>query len=203
MLIIGLTGGIGSGKSTAADFFAHLGVPVFDADALAHELVQPGQPALEKIITEFGREILNPDGTLNRTHLRAVVFSDPDQRLRLEAILHPLIRQRFKEKITQIDAPYCILSIPLLLETHQEDMVNRILVIDAPESLQIARTQERNGLSATEVKKILSAQAKRKQRLAAADDIVVNDGDLPRLKAQVSELHQKYLHIAQNTKKPR
>lgn len=196
MLIIGLTGGIASGKSLAARYFADLGVPIFDADSIARELVQPGQPALRRIIGTFGREFLTPAGHLDRARLRAVVFADPVQRGRLEDILHPPIRARLEAKVAQTDAPYCILCIPLLVETHQQDLVQRILVIDAPEDLRLERARMRGNQSTDEIKAIMAIQASRKQRLAMAHDVIVNDNGLELLRTKVEELHHYYWQLA-------
>jgi len=196
MLKIGLTGGIGSGKTTVSDCFASLGVPVIDADKIAHGLTTPGQPALQDIVSAFGPDILNDDGQLDRARLRAIVFNNAARRKQLEDILHPLIRARMRRHIADIEAsstPYCILCIPLLLETGQTDLVDRILVVDTPEDLQYQRVSARNGLPDAEIAAIIHAQAGREQRLAAADDIIVNNGGFEELRQQVLELHQRYL----------
>ncbi len=196
MLKIGLTGGIGSGKTTVADCFASLGAPVIDADKISHELTAPGQPVLRDIVSTFGQNILKDDGQLDRAWLRTVVFNDAAQRKRLEGILHPRIRAEMRRRIADIEAstaPYCILSIPLLLETGQTDMVDRILVVDTPEDLQYQRVRARSGLPDAEIAAIIHAQASREQRLAAADDIIVNDRGLEELRQHVLELHQHYL----------
>ncbi|MBI2779751.1 MAG: dephospho-CoA kinase [Gammaproteobacteria bacterium] len=201
MLKIGLTGGIGSGKTTVADCFASLGVPVIDADKIAHGLTTPGQPALQDIVSAFGRDILNDNGQLDRARLRAIVFNDAARRKQLEDILHPLIRAGMRRRIADIETsstPYCILCIPLLLETGQTDLVDRILVVDTPEDLQYQRVSARNGLPDTEIAAIIHAQAGREQRLAAADDIIVNDGGLDELRQQVLELHQRYMKNSLN-----
>jgi dephospho-CoA kinase len=195
-LVIGLTGGIGSGKSTVAGIFQQLGVPVIDADAIAHAMVAPGQPALEEIIEAFGPASLDASGVLDRDRLRKLVFSDPGQRRRLEAILHPKIRCEIIALITNITAPYCIVVIPLLLETEQQDLVDRILVVDAGEDRQIARVTLRNGLPRSEVAAIIAAQASRDARLAAADEVITNDGSLDELAGQVLSHHEKYLKTA-------
>jgi dephospho-CoA kinase len=195
-LVIGLTGGIGSGKSTVAGIFQQLGVPVIDADVIAHAMVAPGQPALEEINKVFGPDSLDASGTLDRNRLRKLVFSDPGQRRRLEAILHPKIRSEIIALITNIPAPYCIVVIPLLLETNQQDLVDRILVVDAGEDRQIARVTLRNGLPGSEIAAIIAAQASRDARLAAADEVITNDGSLDELADQVLYHHEKYLKIA-------
>lgn len=196
MLIVGLTGGIGSGKTTAASFFAELGITVIDADHVAREVVRPGTLALQQIIKQFGSEILTSEGELNRSLLRELIFYDNDKRQWLENLLHPLIRMRMNELATQATSPYCILMIPLLLESKPNELVQRILVIDAPEALQVSRTQARDHVTAGQVISIMASQVTRNQRLAAADDIIVNDGDLAHLKSEVEKLHQFYLSLS-------
>ena len=195
-LIIGLTGGIGSGKSTVAGIFQQLGVPVIDADVIARALVAPGQPALKEIIKAFGPDSVDASGVLDRNRLRKLVFSDPEQRRRLEAILHPRIRLEIIALTTNIQTPYCIVVIPLLLETDQRDLVDRILVVDTGVDKQLARVTMRNGLSEYEITAIIAAQASRDQRLAAADEVINNDGSLDELAPQVRAQHEKYLKIA-------
>ncbi|QBQ53908.1 dephospho-CoA kinase [Nitrosococcus wardiae] len=193
---VGLTGGIGSGKSTAAQIFAELGVPVIDTDTIARELVEPGQPALAEIITTFGEEILNAQGMLDRARLRRLVFANETLKARLEAILHPRILQEMHHRATQLTTPYCILIIPLLIETAQEGSIDRILVIDVPEAIQRHRVKARDQLSDEEIDAILRTQCPRAVRLAAADDIIVNDTDLATLHRQIERCHQKYLSLA-------
>jgi dephospho-CoA kinase len=194
MLIIGLTGGIGSGKSTVAELFRELGAPVYDADVEARRLVEPGQATLQQLVREFGSQILLPDGSLDRAKLRAVAFSDPDQRRRLEAILHPPIRTALQSHIAATRTAYCVLVIPLLFETGQRDLVNRVLVVDAPESQQISRTIARSGLDRATIEQIMAAQWSREQRLAQADDVIANTGGIDDLRTQVEKLHQRYLN---------
>lgn len=196
MLRIGLTGGIGSGKSTVAALFAEHAVPVIDADAIAHRLTLPGGIATEQIIQAFGTDILAPDKSLDRKRLGARVFNDPAQRARLEAILHPLIRAEMQSAMRQLKVPYCLLMIPLLIETRQQDMVDRILVVDVDENTQLLRTQARDGRSADEIRAILAAQIDRSQRLKQADDCITNNDDVTALKAQVDALHRKYVSLA-------
>ena len=195
-LIVGLTGGIGSGKSTVADLFQQLGIPVIDADVIAHTLVEPGQPALVEIIEAFGANTVDASGVLDRARLRKLVFSDPEQRHRLEAILHPKIRREIITLTTNIRTPYCIVVIPLLLETDQRDLVDRILVVDTGVDKQIARVTMRNGLPKHEIMAIITAQASRERRLAAADEVIDNNGSLNELNSQVRAQHEKYLKIA-------
>jgi dephospho-CoA kinase len=196
ILRIGLTGGIASGKSTVATLFAELGVPVIDTDVIAREVVKPGQPALQRIIEAFGREVLSPDGTLDRERMRARVFRNPDDRRRLESILHPAILQEMERRSEAAGGLYQVLAIPLLVETGLANRVDRVLVIDASESTQIERLRARDGSSEQEARAMLSAQATRAQRLARADDLIVNDGDRTALVAQVERLHDRYTALA-------
>lgn len=193
---VGLTGGIGSGKSTAARIFAELGVPVIDTDIIARELVEPGQPALAEIIAAFGEEILNAQGMLDRARLRRLVFANEALKARLEAILHPRILQEMYHRAARLAAPYCILVIPLLVETAQEGAIDRTLVIDVPETIQRHRVKARDQLSDEEIDAILRTQCPRAVRLAAADDVIVNDTDLATLHRQIERCHQKYLSLA-------
>lgn len=198
MMVVGLTGGIGSGKSEAARLFAALGVSVIDTDAIAHALTAAGQPALDKIVEVFGKEALGADGALNRAYLRQRVFSDSHARSQLEAILHPLIRSSVAEKLTDnATAPYQIVMVPLLFETGAyADMVARSLVIDCNENLQISRAVARSRLTESEVRAIMAAQCSREQRLARADDVIDNSGSLENLQKQVREKHEKYIRLA-------
>ncbi len=191
-LVIGLTGGIGSGKSSVAAYFSELGVPVIDTDIIARQLVEPGQPGLRQIITCFGKQILNPDGTLDRAQLRSKIFSAPAERLKLEQILHPLIRAEMQRQIQQADTHYCIVEIPLLLESGWRDEVDRVLVVDAPPTLQIERATQRSSIDREEVERIIATQTERSKRIAAADDVILNEGSLADLKQQVARLHQLY-----------
>jgi dephospho-CoA kinase len=186
-LVVGLTGGIGSGKTTVADGFSALGIPVIDADQIAHELVEPGQPALDKIIAAFGVDCLTADGHLDRQSIREIVFKDELQRHRLEAILHPEIRQQIRSLIASIRTPYCIVVIPLLLETGQQDLVQRILVVDTPEEKQISRVAVRDKMN---------SQLDRDTRLAAADDVIINDNGLESLPGKIAALHTRYLELS-------
>ena len=195
-LVVGLTGGIGSGKSTIADMFSALGTPIIDADEIAHGLVAPGKPALKKIITAFGPDCVDARGQLDRGKLRKRVFSDPAQRQQLEAILHPIIRLNIRTLLNSIQTPYCIVVIPLLLETGQSDLVDRILVIDTPLETRISRVELRDDLSREEINAIIGTQVDRKTRLAAADDIIINNGRLDELTRIVQAQHKKYLKMA-------
>lgn len=192
---IGLTGGIASGKTTVSDQFAKLQVPVIDADIIAHQLVQPGQPALETLKEVFGQQIINLDGQLNREKLRNQVFNNVAARKKLEAILHPRIRTLMLKQAQQVTFHYCILSIPLLLETQQMEMVDRILVVDCDIELQRRRLSQRSGFSETEIDNMLAAQVQRHERLAIADDVIHNDKERDYLIQQVVKLHQIYLQL--------
>ncbi len=195
MLVITLTGGIGSGKSTVARIFAELGAPVIDADLVAREVVEPGSPALTEIESAFGPEVLDGDGNLRRDRLRERVFGDPAARRRLEAIMHPRIREIMVRRLAGLNAPYAILVIPLLLETGQTDLGDRTLVVDLPESLQIERVKRRDHLEDARIRTILAAQCDRSTRLNAADDVIDNQGDPEGLREQVEKLHQRYLAL--------
>jgi len=196
-LVVGLTGGVGSGKSTVAGFFRELGVPVIDADEIARELTLPGQPALREITEAFGTEVLDAQGRLDRAALRRIVFADESARRRLEAILHPRIRERMEEALAEVaEAPYAVLVIPLLLETRQQDLVDRILVVDTDPDLQVRRVMARDGVDEAQVRAIMAAQVDRETRLAAADDLILNEDDLDDLKRQVEALHHRYLKLA-------
>lgn len=198
MLKIALTGGIGSGKSTAAQLFSNFGVPVIDADVIAHQLSQPEQPVFKLIAQHFGSEILNFDGSLNRNKLRAIIFSEPDKKQLLENLLHPLIYAEIASQITQFDTAYCILCIPLLIETLEISSLrlDRILVIDCPVALQIARVKTRSQLSDAQIQAIIAAQASRAERLAVADDIIDNSKSATHLAEQVKKLHNSYLLLS-------
>ena len=193
---VGLTGGIASGKSAVAEAFVRRGVPVIDTDALAREVVEPGQPALAEVAAEFGADLLGADGRLDRRRLRALVFADPARRGRLEAILHPAIRAALAARVATVTAPYVVIAIPLLVEAGLEDSVERVLVVDCPPALQMTRLAARDGETSEGAAAILAAQATREQRLAAADDVLVNSGTLAALDAQVAALHERYLALA-------
>ena len=196
MLVVGLTGGIGSGKTVVSNGFAAHGVPVIDTDLIARELVEPGQAALAEIAAEFGADCLDEAGRLRRAVLRERVFADPVARQRLEALLHPRIRALAQQRIAAQTAPYGLLVIPLLAETGMSDLVDRVLVVDAPEAEQIRRVMARDRIDATQAQRILAAQASRRQRLALADEVVENAGDLIELERRVAALHTYYLRLA-------
>lgn len=196
VLRIGLTGGIASGKSTVAALFTELGVPVIDTDVIAREVVRPGQLALQRIVEAFGPEVLAPDGTLDRERMRVRVFANPDDRRRLESIVHPAILREMERRSETAGGLYQVLAIPLLVETGLANRVDRVLVVDSSESTQIERLRARDGSSEEEARAMLAAQATRAQRLARADDLIVNDGDRTALVAQVERLHDRYTALA-------
>ena len=196
ILRVGLTGGIGSGKTTVSDLFAELGVEVIDADVIAHEVTAPGEAVLDEIAAEFGPRAICSDGGMDRGYMRSEVFSNPDKRRRLEAILHPVIRERMELKVRACSGPYCILSIPLLIESRNAAKVDRVLVVDAPDDRRREWIRARSGLSDAEINGIFAAQVSREARIAAADDVIVNDGPIEALKEKVEALHARYLEIA-------
>jgi dephospho-CoA kinase len=193
---VGLTGGIASGKSTAAKFFGALGVPILDSDQIAREVVEPGQPPLERLVARFGASILTPDGHLDRPALRDIVFSDPKARADLEALTHPAIGAALEARSASAGGPYQILVIPLLVEKHLGSQVNRVLVVDCDEALQIRRLRARDGSTPEQAQAILDAQVSRSTRLKAADDVIANDADMSAVNAQVTALHARYLELA-------
>lgn len=198
MLVIGLTGGIGSGKSTVTKLFAAHGVPIIDADQISREITQPKQPALEIITSHFGPDILLKDGTLDRPKLRKIIFNHAEERLWLEKLLHPLIRQEIETRIQAHSAPYCITVIPLLFETMPYPFIDRILVIDISENQQVCRVSSRDNVPHAAIAPILKTQIKRKERLSKADDVINNAGTLATLIPQVEKLHQLYLSLAKS-----
>jgi dephospho-CoA kinase len=200
--VVGLTGGIGSGKSAAADCFAAHGVAVVDTDAIAHELTAVGGAAMPVLVAAFGSGAATADGALDRAHMRRLVFADPSARMRLEAILHPMIRTLSAERCQLARTPYVILAVPLLVESGTyRQRCNRIAVVDCTESLQISRVMARSGLSEDDVRAIMANQASRDERLAIADDVIANDGDLAALENRVGELHCSYLRLSSENAK--
>ena len=195
-LKVGLTGGIGSGKSTVSSMFARMGIPVIDADVISRELTTGHSPLVQKLVDEFGTDITDINGVINREALRNRVFSDANSRKILESIMHPLILDNMENIYQSVKAPYCIFSIPLLLESDACSMVDRILVIDCPVTLQIERACNRDKVSASIVKSIIRSQVSREERLNAADDVIMNDKTTDELQLQVSRLNDYYLKLA-------
>lgn len=196
MFVVGLTGGIGCGKSEAARLFAKLGVPIVDVDVIAHQLTAAGNPVLQEVIDAFGSQFLRPDGNLDRAAMREKVFNDIAARKDLEGILHPAIyEQAIKELSQNQDAPYQILSISLLFENNRyKNDVARSLVIDCDEALQISRTMQRSGLTEQALRAIMAAQVSRDTRRKLADDLIENNGSLEELSGKIAEIHKKYIH---------
>jgi len=195
-LRVALTGGIASGKTTVADLFARRGVPVIDTDVIARQVVEPGQPALAQVVSAFGPGILDAEGRLDRRRMRERIFADSDAKRQLEAILHPAIRAEMERQSEVAGGPYQVLVIPLLAEGGRRDHVDRVLLVDVSEELQIQRLMLRDGVTREQAQASLSAQATRAQRLAMADDIVGNTGRLEELEDRVAELHEKYVRLA-------
>jgi dephospho-CoA kinase len=195
-LRIGLTGGIASGKSTVAGLFAAHGVPILDTDQIARDVVEPGEPALDAVVAAFGQTVLAPDGRLDRRALRARVFTDASARARLEAILHPVIRAELARRSAAAGGPYQVWVIPLLVEGDRVDHVDRVLVVDCPAEVQLARLRARDGETEASARAMVAAQASRERRLAAADDVILNDGAQEDLAARVAELDAKYRALA-------
>ncbi len=193
-LKIGLTGGIGSGKTTVCKLFADVAIPIIDADIIARQLVEPGQPALEEIIRQFGSDVLS-NGVLDRKKLGKIIFADKEKKDRLESILHPAIHQRLKQQASSQQSPYCILAIPLLFETGMENLVDRILVIDCPVELQHERVKQRDNLDEEQIARIIASQISREDRLNLADDIIDNSKSAIELAEQVKNLHNLYLSL--------
>lgn len=196
MFVVGITGGIGSGKNAATHIFQDLGIEIVDADVASRRVVEQGTAAYDQIIEHFGAGVLLPSGDLNRRALRALVFSDPDKRMWLEGLLHPLIREWLQSRLESAQTPYVILSSPLLLETDQYQLADRVVVVDIPEELQVERTMSRDANSESQVKAIMANQMPRAKRQELADDIIDNSGSLDNLKEQIEALHQKYLEMA-------
>ncbi|TLY74142.1 MAG: dephospho-CoA kinase [Gammaproteobacteria bacterium] len=194
---VGLTGGIASGKSTAAKFFGALGVPILDSDQIARDVVEPGQPPLGRLVERFGPSILTPDGHLDRPALREIVFSDPRARADLEALTHPAIGAAMEARSAAAGGPYQILVIPLLVEKNLSAHVDRVLVVDCEEQLQLKRLRAREGSTLEQARAILNAQVPRAARLKAADDVIHNDTDMNAVREQVAALHARYLDLAQ------
>ncbi|MEO1888831.1 MAG: dephospho-CoA kinase [Cycloclasticus sp.] len=196
MLTIGLTGGIGCGKTTVSQLFKEKNVPVVDADEISHAIVQTGQPALVKLANAFGQQILLTNGALNREYLRELVFAKPNKKALLESILHPIIYRTMDQQLNAFDSPYGMLSIPLLFETKHQENIDRVLVIDCSEETQITRVKARDQLSDSMIGSIMDSQCSREFRLSHADDILNNDGTLEKLKSDIDKLHSLYLKIS-------
>lgn len=195
-LRIGLTGGIASGKTTVANLFAAHGIPIIDTDQIAREIVAPGQPALARVVEAFGHDVLDASGALDRRRLRTSVFADPAGRRRLEALLHPLILDEMARRSAAAPGPYQILVIPLLAETGRTEYVDRVLVVDCPVEVQVARLLDRDAENEQQARAMIAAQATREQRLALADDVIVNDGDLDALESEVEALDARYRELS-------
>ena len=199
MFILGLTGGIGSGKSAVTSRFESLGINVVDADLAARVVVEPGRPALVAIAEHFGEDILLPDGALDRASLRQKVFADEQERLWLEQLTHPLIGQEILEQLQAATSPYAILASPLLLETSQKELVDLVVVVDVPEEVQLSRTMARDSNDEAQVRRIMAAQISREKRLEGADIVIDNSGSLDELDAVVEELHKEFLQRAEGS----
>jgi dephospho-CoA kinase len=196
-LLIALTGGIASGKSAVAEIFAQLGAPVLDTDQIARDVVEPGTPTLAKLVAEFGNDILDASGRLDRARMRARVFADPEQRKRLEAITHPAIREELASRAQRAQGPYQIHVIPLLVESGRAELYDRVLLVDTSEEAQLQRLLARDGSSDELARQILAAQASREDRLDAADDVIVNTGTLQDLQQFVQTLHRNYTVLSE------
>lgn len=202
MLRIALTGGIASGKTTVARLFATLGARLIDTDQIAREIVAPASPALARIVGRFGNQVLMPDGALDRVRLRQIIYADTKARADLEAITHPLIRARVAELSTTLGGPYQLIAVPLLVETGTQRDYDRTLVVDCEPQQQLLRLMARDGLGENDARQMLNAQATREQRLAIADDVIRNDGDVSQLAVQVQALHQRYLALTSLARTP-
>jgi dephospho-CoA kinase len=197
-LVVGLTGGIGSGKSAAADEFARLGATVVDTDAIAHELTGPRGAAIPDVRRLFGSAFVDASGAMDRARMRELVFSDPAQKQRLETLLHPMIRAESDRRIASATGPYVLHVVPLLVESPgYRARLDRVLVVDCPQAIQITRVRQRSGLPEAEIRRIIASQIQRERRLAAADDVIDNSGTIAALQQRVRELHETYLRLAQ------
>ncbi|MGF1685872.1 dephospho-CoA kinase [Photobacterium japonica] len=196
-LVIGLTGGIGSGKTTVANLFAAYQIDIIDADIIARQVVEPDSAGLRAIEEKLGADILLTDGHLDRAKLRSAIFSEPALKDWINQLLHPMIREKMLADIAQSRSPYCLLVVPLMVENNLQTLTDRLLVVDVDEALQVARTQQRDKVEAAQVKQILASQASRQDRLAAADDVICNNGNGDDLPQQVAALHQQYLALCE------
>ena len=197
MLIIGLTGGIGSGKSVASDKFKSLGIVVVDADVASRTVVEPGKPALKEIEDHFGSGIITAEGKLDRNNLREIIATDPEERKWLESVTHPKIGEQITKEISESTSVYTLFVAPLLLETNSQEMCSRVVVVDVPKDVQIQRTAKRDKVSSNQVEQMVAAQMKREKRLEKADDVLLNNGTIEDLEKQVEELHKKYIQMAE------
>ena len=197
MLIIGLTGGIGSGKSVASDKFKSLGITVVDADVASRTVVEPGKPALKEIEDHFGSGIITAEGKLDRNNLREIIATDPEERKWLESVTHPKIGEQITKEISESTSVYTLFVAPLLLETNSQEMCSRVVVVDVPKDVQIRRTAKRDKVSPNQVEKMVAAQIEREKRLEKADDVLLNSGTIEDLEKQVEELHKKYIQMAE------
>ena len=195
MLIIGLTGGIGSGKSVASDKFKSLGITIVDADVASRTVVEPGKPALKEIEDHFGSGIITAEGKLDRNNLREIIATDPEERKWLESVLHPKIGEQITKEISESTSVYTLFVAPLLLETNSQEMCSRVVVVDVPKEVQIQRTAERDKVSPNQVEQMVAAQMDREKRLENADDVLLNSGTIEDLEKQVEELHNKYIQM--------
>lgn len=196
MFKLGLTGGIGSGKSSVCKIFEEQGIDIIEADDVSREVVVPGSPCLHEIHKKFGDEMLLKNGSLNRAKLRQRIFSSPEDKVWLERLLHPAIRSLIQEKLENATSPYCILSSPLFFETNQKHLVDRVLVVDAPEAVQLQRASSRDGVDRSQIEAIMSNQISRDERLAQADDVIDNSQGLETTRAKALQLHERYLELA-------
>ncbi len=196
MFVVGLTGGIGSGKTIASDRFEELGVKVVDADIASRVVVEIGKPALSSIEGQFGSDVISDDGSLNRAKLREIIFKDDEAKSWLESLLHPLIGQHILDEIASATSRYVILVSPLLFETTQFQMCNRTLLIDVPKDIQILRTAKRDKVPESQVEKIIASQMDRDQKIGKADDVIVNDGEIGDLISKIDKIHQRYIELA-------
>ena len=196
MFVVGLTGGIGSGKTVASDRFEELGVKVVDADIASRVVVEIGKPALSSIEGEFGSDVISDDGSLNRAKLREIIFKDDEAKSWLESLLHPLIGQHILDEIASATSRYVILVSPLLFETTQFQMCNRTLLIDVPKDIQVLRTAKRDKVPESQVEKIIASQMDRDQKIGKADDVIVNDGEIGDLISKIDKIHQRYIELA-------
>jgi dephospho-CoA kinase len=199
--VVGVSGGIGSGKTTVTDLFAEYGIEVIDADVIARQVVEPGTAALAAIVEKFGKGILDPEGCLNRAELRSLVFNNNDNKTWLNQLLHPAIRQMMLVKTQQAKSAYCLLSVPLLVENNLYQQVDRVLIVDVLESTQLERAVQRDQSNQQQIQAIMKAQATREQRLAVADDIIDNNGATNDLVGQVNQLHLRFLQLAREHRK--